>query len=118
MKWLILLIGIFSNSLASLLVKIGMQSSHSINSLKNPLTIFQNLPLISGVFLYVITFIVYILALKIFPLNIAHPILTSGAIAMVAIFSVYFLDESFKPNMLLGLFFIVFGVTLLTNNSN
>lgn len=46
-----------------------------------------------GVALYGAAFILYAAALAVLPLNIAHPILTTGAVAVVAILSVVVFNE-------------------------
>ena len=86
-------------------------------SLQAPLASFQNWPLMAGLVLYGSAFVLYAVALKFFPLNIAHPTLTSGAIACVAILSVVVLGEALRPAMLAGLGFIVLGVILLTTGA-
>ena len=117
MKWLIILVGIMTNASASLLIKLGLQTSR-LPLLKDPIGFFQNWQFLLGIFLYGITFILYILSLKFLPLNVAPPAMTSGAISMVALLSVIILGESLSLPMLIGLGFIVFGVILLTSFAN
>jgi multidrug transporter EmrE-like cation transporter len=117
MRWIVLLLGIASNASASLLIKLALQPPHRMPSLKAPLATFQNWPLMAGIVLYGSAFVLYAVALKFFPLNIAHPTLTSGAIACVAILSVIVLGEALRPAMLAGLGFIVLGVILLTTGA-
>ena len=114
MKWLVLLLGIASNASASLLIKLALQPPFRLPSLTAPLSTLENWPLLLGIFLYGSAFVLYAIALKFFPLNVAHPTLTSGAIASVAVISVVVLGESFRPAMIAGLGFIVVGVILLT----
>jgi small multidrug resistance pump len=114
MKWLVLILGIASNASASLLIKLAMQPPFRLPSLNAPWAALENWPLLLGIFLYGAAFVLYAIALKFFPLNVAHPTLTSGAIASVAVLSVVVLDEALRPAMVAGLGFIVFGVILLT----
>ena len=74
-----------------------------------------NWPLLLGISLYGLAFILYAAALKFFPLNIAHPILTAGAIALVAVISVLVLGEPMSTQMFLGIGLIMIGVILLTS---
>lgn len=113
MKWLVILLGIASNASASLLIKLALQPPHRLPSLDAPSAILENWPLVAGLFLYGSAFVLYAFSLKFFPLNVAHPTLTSGAIASVAILSVVVLGEPLRPAMLAGLGFIVLGVILL-----
>ncbi|MFN6338015.1 MAG: multidrug transporter [Cyanobacteriota bacterium] len=113
MKWLVLLLGIASNASASVLIKIGLLPPYQLPSGRHPLAILTNWPLLVGLALYGSAFVLYVLALRYFPLNVAHPTLTSGAIAAVAVLSVLILGESLRPVMVLGLGFMILGVVLL-----
>lgn len=114
MKWLILILGVFSNAFASILIKRAGDNLILNELFKNPWLIFINYPLVAGVLLYFFAFILYILALKEFPLHIAHPVLTSGAIAIVAIFAFVFFKEPVTLIKIIGIFFIILGVIFLT----
>ena len=118
MKWFIILAGIASNASANLLIKLALQPPFKIPTIATPLDLIRNWPLLLGVSLYGLAFVLYIITLKFFPLNIAHPTLTSGAIASVTIMSVFVLGETLRPPMLLGLGLIILGVILLTSGSN
>jgi multidrug transporter EmrE-like cation transporter len=117
MKWLVLLLGIASNASASLLIKLALQPPFRLPSLDAPWVVLENWPLLLGIFLYGLAFVLYAVALKFFPLNVAHPTLTSGAIASVAVLSVVVLGEALRPAMVAGLGFIVLGVILLTTGA-
>ncbi|NKF52668.1 EamA family transporter [Shewanella sp. WXL01] len=114
MKWIILLLGILSNASASVLIKVAMTDKASPIQLSKPLSIICNLPLISGLSLYCLAFILYAAALTYLPLNVAHPTLTSGSIALVAIASVVFLGERFTTINIVGIVLITLGVVALT----
>ncbi|MFM7237470.1 MAG: hypothetical protein ACKOYK_12025 [Cyanobium sp.] len=115
MKWIILVLGIASNASASVLIKVGLLPPRQFPTPTNPWVILENIPLLLGMIFYVIAFCLYVLALKYFPLNVAHPMLTSGAIASVSVLSVAVLGEAMRPTMLLGIGFMIFGVILLTS---
>lgn len=117
MKWLVLLLGIASNASASVLIKLALQSSDRSPSPAAPWSLLHHWQLGAGLALYASAFVLYAVALKFFPLNVAHPILTSGAIACVALLSVLLLGEALRPSMLAGLGLIVAGVILLTAGS-
>lgn len=114
MKWLILILGILSNAFASVLVKYGGNKLQIGELAQEPLKIFGNFPLITGIFFYFLAFVLYIWALKLFPLHIAHPILTSGAIALVALCSFLIFHEPITLCKIFGLSLIILGVVLLT----
>ncbi|MCG7402269.1 MULTISPECIES: DMT family transporter [Caballeronia] len=114
MKWLILLLGIASNASASVLVKLALTPPRSIPSLADPLSLLRNWPLCLGVVLYGAAFVLYALALTRLPLNVAHPVLTSGAIATVAFLSVVVFREPFYWTTAAGIACVILGVALIT----
>lgn len=114
MKWLILLAGIASNAAASVLVKYAMLPPRSFPSLSAPREALANWPFWAGLALYGAAFLLYAAALARLPLNVAHPVLTSGAIATVAVASVVLFREPMPWTKLLGLAMVVGGVALIT----
>ena len=114
MKWLVLIIGILSNTCASVLIKYAMQPSRKVFSQSEPVDIIKNWPLWLGLVRYGIAFLLYAYALKLFPLNVAHPILTSGAIACVALSSLLLFKEQFSFNIAFGIVLIICGVLFIT----
>ena len=116
MKWLVLIIGILSNTSASVLIKYAMQPTKKVFCLSDPIETIKNWPLWLGLVMYGIAFLLYAYSLKLFPLNVAHPILTSGAIACVALSSLLLFKEQFSFNIALGIILIVCGVISITWN--
>ena len=115
MKWLIVLLGIAANASASLLIKFAMLPPRSFPSLAKPAEALVNWPFWLGLVLYGVAFLLYALALTKLPLNVAHPILTSGAIAAVALLSVLLLHEPFHWNTAAGVALVIFGVVLISH---
>lgn len=114
MKWLILVLGIITNASASVLVKMAMIPPRKFPSLANPLAALSNWPFWLGLGLYGGAFLLYAAALARLPLNVAHPILTSGAVATVALFSVLIFREPFDWTTGAGIFLVIVGVLLIT----
>lgn len=114
MKWLILILGIACNASASVLMKIAMMPPRKVPSLSNPLALLTNWPLGVGLFLYGTTFVLYGAALTRLPLNVAHPVLTAGAVATVALSSFLILREPFPWTTTLGVTFVMGGVALIS----
>ncbi|WP_337994471.1 DMT family transporter [Pseudomonas shahriarae] len=114
MKWLILILGILSNASASVLVKMAMMPPRKFPSIGDPMAAFSNWPFWLGLGLYGGAFILYAAALARLPLNVAHPVLTAGAVATVALFSVIFFRESFHWTTGAGIVLIIAGVGLIT----
>jgi len=114
MKWIILLTGILANASASVLVKIAMMPPRKFPSLADPWAALSNWPFWLGLGLYGGAFLLYAAALARLPLNVAHPILTSGAVATVALFSIFLFREPFHWTTIAGIFLVISGVALIT----
>lgn len=114
MKWLILILGIASNASASVLIKIAMMPPRKFPSLGDPTSALSNWPFWLGLGLYGAAFLFYAAALARLPLNVAHPVLTSGAIAAVAICSLLIFREPFQWTTITGTLLVVIGVVLIT----
>lgn len=114
MKWIILLLGIVANAGASVLIKFAVSGSRRFPSFSDPMAALQNWPLWCGLLLYGMAFLLYAAALTRLPLNVAHPVLTSGAIALVALISVVVLREPFHWTTIVGILLVASGVVMIT----
>jgi multidrug transporter EmrE-like cation transporter len=114
MKWLILLVGIAANTSASVLVKMAMLPPRKFPSLSDPMSALGNWPFWLGLGLYGAAFLLYAAALARLPLNVAHPVLTSGAVAAVALMSVLIFKEPFYWTTGLGILLVIAGVVMIT----
>ena len=114
MKWLILILGIASNASASVLVKLAMMPPRKFPSLSDPMGALSNWPFWLGLLLYGIAFLLYAAALARLPLNVAHPVLTSGAVAAVALCSLLIFREPFHWTTIAGILLVIAGVALIT----
>ncbi|WP_047394370.1 EamA family transporter [Chitinibacter sp. ZOR0017] len=114
MKWLILILGIASNAAASVLVKIAMIPPRKFPSLSDPIAALGNWPFWLGLGLYGVAFLLYAAALARLPLNVAHPILTAGAVATVALCSAVIFREPFHWTTGAGILLVIAGVALIT----
>ena len=114
MKWIILILGILSNASASVLVKMAMMPPRKFPSLTDPIGALTNWPFWLGLGLYGAAFLLYAAALARLPLNVAHPVLTAGAVATVALLSVVIFRESFPWTTGAGILLVIAGVALIT----
>lgn len=114
MKWLILMLGITANASASVLVKMAMIPPRRFPNLADPLEALNNWPFWLGLCLYGAAFLLYAAALARLPLNVAHPVLTSGAVAAVALLSVLIFGEPFHWTKGAGILLVIAGVVLIT----
>lgn len=114
MKWFILILGIAANASASVLVKLAMVPPRKFPSLHEPMAALGNWPFWLGLGLYGAAFLLYAAALVRLPLNVAHPILTAGAVATVAVLSVLIFREPFYWTTAVGVLLVIVGVFLIT----
>ncbi len=114
MKWLILILGISANASASVLVKFAMTPPRQFPSMANPTAALTNWPLWLGVALYGAAFLLYAAALARLPLNVAHPVLTAGAVASVAVLSLLVFREPFHLTTIVGILLVIAGVFFIT----
>jgi small multidrug resistance pump len=112
-KWLILVLGIAANAFASVLVKFSLMHPRKFPSFRDPVGAISNWPLWLGLIFYGAAFLLYAAALARFPLNVAHPVLTSGAVAAVALLSVLIFREPFHWSTGVGILLIITGVFLI-----
>jgi multidrug transporter EmrE-like cation transporter len=115
MKWLIIILGIAANASASVLVKIAMMPPRKFPSLNDPMGALSNWPFWLGLVLYGAAFLLYAAALARLPLNVAQPVLTSGAVACVALLSVLIFREPFPWTTGAGIVLVIAGVFLITS---
>lgn len=114
MKWMILILGILSNASASVLIKIAMTAPRQFPSPSDPMAALSNWPFWLGLSLYGTAFLLYAAALAKLPLNVAHPVLTAGAVAAVAVSSVVIFREPFHWTTGAGILLVIAGVALIT----
>ncbi len=117
MKWLILILGIVSNASASVLVKMAMIPPRKFPAFDDTIkSVVCNWPLWLGLGFYGTSFLLYGAVLARLPLNVAYPVLTSGAITLVVIISFFWFKEAMPPLTIIGICFVLIGVGLITAN--
>ena len=109
---LILLAGILANAAASLLVKKAVSTGPL--PISEPWQLLANGSLVGGLACYGLAFALYAWALSRMPLGVVHPVMTAGAIAVVALVSALWLRESVSVTWVMGILLIVAGVVLVT----
>jgi len=113
----LILSGVMLNALAQLLLKAGVNAvGHFDYSAANVLPIGIKLatqwPIIGGLACYVISVVVWILALSRVEVSIAYPMLSLGYVVN-ALAAWYFFDEMLSPHRLAGIGIILIGVYVL-----
>lgn len=75
---------------------------------------FKNPYIFMGLFLYAVSFFLYIVILEKFPLSIIYPVITGGILIFVTISSYLFLKETLTLTHILGIFAILSGIILVS----
>ena len=118
----LILLGVLLNAGAQLLLKAGTNNIGQFEfSLANivpiGLKVATQWPIIAGLACYVISVVVWILALSRVPVSVAYPMLSIGYV--VNAFAAYFLfGESLGAQKLIGIGFILVGIFLVARTSN
>jgi len=121
MIFMLILLGVLLNAAAQLLLKGGMsQIGHFDFSMANVLPIglkvAGNLPIISGLFMYVVSVGVWLLVLSRVQVSFAYPMLSIGYIVN-AFAAYYFFGEPLTSLRLMGIFVIIAGVYLVAQGN-
>ena len=115
-----ILTGVFLNALAQLLLKAGTNAVGVIhltaeNWFSTGIKLATQLPIIGGLSCYVISVVVWIIALSRVDVTIAYPMISLGYIVN-ALGAWYFLGEAVSAQRLLAIGVIIVGVVLLTRS--
>lgn len=115
-----ILTGVSLNALAQLLLKAGTNAVGVIhltteNWFSTGVKLATQLPIIGGLTCYVISVVVWIVALSRVDVTIAYPMISLGYI-INALGAWYFLGEAVSAQRLLAIGVIIVGVVLLTRS--
>ena len=78
------------------------------------LSVLQNVWILLGVFLFGISFLLWLFIISKVQLNIAYPIVFSCEVTLVTVASWFLFKEYLSPLQILGIVFIMSGIFLLT----
>lgn len=109
---LLLVYSVFS-ALGMVLIKKGGKRS-GVSNLDKRLTINLDYKLFIGILLYIISFILWILILQIFPIVYISPIGYGLNFIFTAIFAFIFLGEKVNSKEIIGVVTIIIGVILVS----
>lgn len=120
MIFALILFGVLLNAAAQLLLKAGMtQIGHFEFSLANVvpigLRVMANIPIISGLFAYVLSVVVWLLVLSRVQVSFAYPMLSIGYIVN-ALAAYYLFGETMSIIRVTGVFVIIAGVYLVSQS--
>lgn len=116
----LILSGVLLNAIAQLLLKAGTNSiGHFAFQAENILPIGLKLALqpyiLGGVTCYVVSLVIWIMALSRVPVSIAYPMLSIGYV-INAFIAYHWFGEALSAQKLLGIGFIIVGVVLVTRS--
>ncbi len=116
----LVLAGVFLNAVAQLLLKAGTNAVghfefHWDNALPVGMKLAANPAILGGMTCYVISLVVWIMALSRVPVSVAYPMLSIGYL-LNALAAWAWFGETLGAQKLLGIGFIVLGVWLITRS--
>ena len=117
----LILFGVLLNTCAQLMLKAGMtQIGHfefsAANLVPIGLKVMGNPPIITGLFMYVLSVGVWLLVLSRVQVSLAYPMLSIGYIVN-ALAANYFFGEPLTSIRMLGIFIIISGVYLVAQSN-
>ena len=116
----LVLTGVLLNAAAQLLLKAGVQATGQINFSRAQLwraaqTLALEPHILGGLSCYVLSVVVWILALSRVEVSVAYPMLSVGYI-VTAVAAWYFFGEQLTPVRLIGIGVIILGVYLVARS--
>lgn len=116
----LILSGVLLNAIAQLLLKAGTNSiGHFAFQAENIIPIGIKLALqpyiLGGITCYVVSLVVWIMALSRVPVSIAYPMLSIGYV-INAFIAYHWFGEALSAQKLLGISFIIVGVVFVTRS--
>lgn len=113
-----LVLGVLLNASASILIKVSSMPPRRLPSITTPVATWaNNWPLWIGIVTYGLAFLLYVYALSFFPATVAHPVITAGAIAVVATVAGLVLGESLSALTIAGIIVVMGGVLMIALGS-
>lgn len=119
MRYLLLIVALVLNASANILMKIGAEKLGTIRGLSFYQLAFRfgtNYTLILSMTIFALSAVVYVLALTKVNISIAYPLITSGSLLIISLFSFFYLKESITLSHILGVILVITGMTLIAYN--
>lgn len=123
MKWVelsLILTGVLLNAVAQLSLKAGTRAIGTFSfSMENALPVFvqlmTNWSIISGLFCYAVSVVVWVMALSRVEVSVAYPMLSIGYIVNL-LFAHWLFGEPLTGMRIAGILVIMVGVVMITRN--
>lgn len=116
----LILVGVLLNASAQLMLKAGMNQIGQFefsfaNALPIGLKVMGNFPIVTGLTMYVMSVVVWLLVLSRVQVSFAYPMLSIGYVVN-ALAAYYFFGEPLTSMRMLGIFIIIAGVYLVAQS--
>lgn len=121
MIFALILLGVLLNAAAQLMLKAGMgQIGHfefsAANVVPISMKVMANIPIISGLTMYVFSVVVWLMVLSRVQVSYAYPMLSIGYVVN-AVAAYYLFGEPLSSIRVLGIFIIITGVYLVAQSN-
>lgn len=113
MRWIIIFLAIGANTTAALLIKLATSPGKKMPSIFPLNLALSNWALWAGLVVYGLALVAYIWALSVFPVSVAHPVITAGGIALVSLTAILLFGESIGFMGVLGIVLVASGVAFI-----
>ena len=114
MKWIALMIALFMNAMANILIKAGMRGFEGRLDVSALLYMSKNVYVILGLISFGGAFVGYSYVLSKMDLSVAYPIMTGAGFAIVAVVSSLWFGESFSYMKIVGITLIGIGIWIIS----
>lgn len=113
----LILLSVLLGAAGQILVKFGAVNLNFNNGnyLKILLSILTNIPVISGIIVYGISFLIWIKVLSKVELSYAYPMVSLGYV-LIVIFSYFILKENVTIIRVIGILVIIIGVVIVSKS--
>lgn len=115
----LILLSVFLGAIGQVLVKYGAQKTDLIFTngqiISTLVSMIKNAPLMSGIIIYGISFLIWIKVLNKVELSFAYPMVSIGYV-IVMLFSYFLFKENITPLRIAGVAFIIIGVIFISRS--
>lgn len=114
MNYLFLVLAFITNGAANVLLKMGADRGVSLDMSQGIVRLLAaHAHLLAGLALFAVNVVLYVIALRSFPLSVAYPIMVGMSFVVANIGAVLFLHEPVSWQHLLGYALILSGITVV-----
>lgn len=116
MSLLLLIAYVLATSGGLILIKLGTVSGVPVSIIEHSLKFNMNLSILAGIFLYGLSFVLYIYLISKYDLGYIIPVTTALVYVLIFLASFFIFHEAFTIIKITAISLIIFGVILLNIN--